>query len=113
MSEAKEFFGQFNAGMGRAKEMAPNAVNGFGGLFAKVMGEGTLSVKQKELIALGIGMALQCEPCIRLHVKKCVEAGASREEIMEAASVAVMMAGGPAYTHLPMAAETLDAVLEG
>ena len=111
MSEnAKTFFKEFAEMSVKVKATAPNAVNGFGGLFAKVMGDGALTVREKELIALGIGMAEQCEPCIRMHVKKCLEAGATKEQIMEAASVAVMMAGGPAFTHLGMVVETLEAL---
>jgi alkylhydroperoxidase/carboxymuconolactone decarboxylase family protein YurZ len=41
-------------------------------------------------------------------VKKCLDAGATREEILESAGVAVMMGGGPAYTHIPMVIESLD-----
>jgi len=111
MSEdVKTWFEDYNALMPRVKELAPNAINGFAGLFGKVMAAGAVSVLEKELIAIGIATAIQCEPCIRLHVKKCLEAGATREQIMEAVSVAVMMAGGPAYTHLGMVVETLDAL---
>jgi len=111
MSEdAKTFFKEFDAAMPKVKELAPNAINGFMGLFAKVMAPGTLTVLEKELVAVGIATAIQCEPCIRLHVKKCLEAGAIREQVMEAVSVSVMMAGGPAYTHLGMVVETLDAL---
>jgi alkylhydroperoxidase/carboxymuconolactone decarboxylase family protein YurZ len=41
-------------------------------------------------------------------VQKCLDAGATRQQILEAASVAVMMGGGPAYTHIPIVADTLD-----
>ena len=109
MSEdAKAFFEKFSRMAPKVKEAAPNAVNGFAGLFSKVMAEGALSVREKELIAVGIGIAEQCEPCIRMHIKKCLAAGATKEQIMESASVAVMMAGGPAFTHLGMVVETLE-----
>ena len=49
-------------------------------------------------------------PCIRLHTRAAAGAGASRAEILEAASVAVVMGGGPAYTHLPEVMNTLDAM---
>ena len=111
-NEAKAFYEKYNQNMPKAKDLAPNAINGFSNMFAKIMGEGALTVREKELIALGIGVGVQCEPCIRLHVKKCLEAGATKEQIGEAASVAVMMAGGPAFTHLGMVAETIEA-LEG
>ena len=74
------------------------------------MKEGAISLKEKELIALGIGVAMHCEPCIRMHTQKCLAAGATKEQILEAASVAVVMAGGPAYTHVPLVIDTLEAL---
>lgn len=106
----KEFFQEFKKSAGKLKAEAPDAVNGFGGLFSKIMRDGAIPLKTKELVAIGIAVGIQCEPCIRLHVQKCLDAGCTREEILEAASVAVMMGGGPAYTHLPMVLETLDAI---
>ncbi|MGP0065462.1 MAG: carboxymuconolactone decarboxylase family protein [Isosphaeraceae bacterium] len=55
----------------------------------------------EELIALGIGLAQRRTPCISLHVQGCLKAGASREQILEAAGLAVVMQGGPAFTHVP------------
>ena len=58
--------------------------------------------------ALAVGLAVRCKPCIYLHVQKALKAGASREQILEAAEVVVMMAGGPAYTHVPEVIKALD-----
>jgi alkylhydroperoxidase/carboxymuconolactone decarboxylase family protein YurZ len=44
------------------------------------------------------------------HVEKALKAGATREQVMEAAGVVVMMQGGPAYTALPKVVEALDAL---
>jgi len=92
------------------KEQVPDTVNGFGAMFSKIMKAGALSAKEKEFVALGIGVALRCEPCIRLHVQKCLDAGATKEQNLDAASVAVMMCGGPAYTHIPIVMEALEAL---
>jgi AhpD family alkylhydroperoxidase len=104
----KEFLIKFQNDLEKMKVQTNAALNGFAGLFSKTMAEGELSVKSKELVAIGIAVAKQCEPCIKLHVKKCLDAGATREEILEATGVAVMMGGGPAYTHIPMVIESLD-----
>jgi AhpD family alkylhydroperoxidase len=108
LQEVEVFFEKFKHDMVRMKEQTPDMINGFGGLFSKVMGEGSISVLEKELIAVAIGVAIRCEPCIKLHVKKCLDAGATKEQILEAASVAVMMGGGPAYTHIPVVIDTLE-----
>jgi len=67
-----------------------------------------LELKTKELIALALGIASGCEWCIVIHTKKALEAGATREEILEAAYVAVLMAGGPAVMHIIPLLKALD-----
>lgn len=107
-SETKEFFEKFKKDSVKMQKQLPNAVNGFTSMFAKIMKDGAISLREKELIALGISIAIQCEPCIRLHTQKSLAAGATREQIFEAASVAMMMSGGPAYTHVPVMLDTLE-----
>ena len=108
--EVKQFYAEFKKSVGQMQKETPTAVAGFGTLFKNVMGEGTLTVAEKECVALGIAVALQCTPCIRLHVQKALDAGVSRAQVLEAASVAVMMSGGPGYTHVPVVLNTLDAL---
>ena len=107
----KEFLTKFQNDLEKMKSQTIATVNGFAGLFSKIMAAGILTIKQKELVAMGIAVSKQCEPCIRLHTQKCLDAGATREEILEAAGVAVMMGGGPAYTHIPIVIEALDELL--
>jgi len=91
-----------------AKTHAPEIGRAFAPFFQALMKEGALTVKQKELIAVGISVAIRCDGCIDAHVEKAMKAGASREEVLEAAGVAVMMGGGPAYTQLPKVAGALE-----
>ncbi|MCJ7728794.1 MAG: carboxymuconolactone decarboxylase family protein [Sedimentisphaerales bacterium] len=108
MDKTREYFAKFKADMDKMKAEIPDTVQGFGGLFAKVMKDGALTAREKELIALGIGVAIHCPPCISGHVQNCLDAGATRQQILEAASVAVVMAGGPAYVYIPVVLDTLD-----
>ncbi len=62
--------------------------------------EKSLSTKTKELISTALSVATGCEWCIALHVKNALDAGATKDEIIEACFVAVLMAGGPALMHL-------------
>ena len=109
-TDAKTFYGEWPSRMSHAKESAPDAVKGFGALYQNVMKPGATSVREKELVAIGIGLALRCEPCIYIHVEKALKAGATREQVLEAAGVAVMMQGGPTYTYLPVVVTALDAL---
>ena len=108
MDKTREFFAKFKTDIDKLKTEIPDTLQGFGGLFQKVMKDGALTAKEKELIALSIGVAMHCPPCIRSHVQKCLDHGATRQQILEAASVAVVMAGGPAYVHIPIVLDTLD-----
>ncbi len=109
MADAKEFYEELSKKMEKMRKEAPAMSAGFGGLFSKVMNNGALGLKEKELIALGIAVSAKCKECIVAHTKKCLEAGASKEQIIEAASVAVVMGGGPAYMHIPEVIEALEA----
>ncbi len=108
LPNAPKFFEQWPSVNGAMKSRAPDIARAFAPFFQTLMKEGALSVKHKELIALGIGVAVRCEPCIYLHVEKSLQAGATSAEIMEAAGVAVMMGGGPASTYAPVVAAALD-----
>ena len=70
--------------------------------------EGALSAKSKELICVAIGVAMRCNYCIASHVKKALQHGATRHEIMEAGFVAVKMGGGPALAYLSQVIEACD-----
>jgi len=60
---------------------------------------GALDTKTKELIAAGISLVVRCDHCIAHHVYSALKAGATREELMEAAFTAIVLNGGPAVTY--------------
>lgn len=103
-----EFYAHWPDTMNKMKARAADIGRAFGGFFQALMKEGALSIKYKELIALGIGVASRCDSCIYAHVEKCLKAGATPAEIMEATGVAVMMGGGPVYTYAPVVSAALD-----
>ena len=109
-TDAKSFYGEWPSRMSHAKALALDTAKGFGALYQGVMKPGALSVRDKELLAVAIGMAVRCESCVYIHVDKALKAGATREQVLEAAGVAVMMQGGPTYTYLPTVVEALDAL---
>lgn len=72
------------------------------------MEAGALDRRTKELIGLALVVAMQCEVCIAFHVRDCLAAGATREEIYEALNVTVMQGSGPAMVYAGYAVEALD-----
>lgn len=47
-----------------------------------------MDVRTKELIAIGASVTANCQPCIKYHVSKARENGASEQEIEEAIAMA-------------------------
>ena len=70
--------------------------------------EGRLSKSQKELIAIGISIAQNCESCMQWHIKQALDSGASKEEILEAIEVGIEMSGGPGTVAARFALSVLD-----
>jgi len=71
-------------------------------------GSGALGPKHKELTSIALAIVEKCDWCIALHVKRALELGASKQEIIEAAWVAVMMDGGPALMYAQRVLEALE-----
>lgn len=80
-------------------EQVPDVMNALMGLHGEVVRDGALSAKMKEIMMVGIAVALRCEYCLWKHVPEAVKLGATREEILEAVSTAILMAGGPAVAY--------------
>ena len=96
------------AEMGDFAKCQEASYQGFGALHGASLAPGALSTKEKELIALAIGIARQCSYCIGLHVQACIAAGANRAEIEETVNVSVLMGGGPSLMYGVKALEAFD-----
>ncbi|MDY0382716.1 MAG: carboxymuconolactone decarboxylase family protein [Atribacterota bacterium] len=86
--------------LGQLGKEVPSVMNCFMKLDQECVKDGVLSHKVKELMAMAIGIAIRCKPCIQFHTAEAVKAGANKEEILEAASVSVFMGGGPAVAYI-------------
>ncbi len=80
---------------GLAREL-PDVVKALRELHGAATADGALTPREKQLIIVGISVALRCDPCAERHIAAAREMGISRAEIAEAAGVAVLMGGGPA-----------------
>jgi AhpD family alkylhydroperoxidase len=80
------------------------------GLFAvwmrRVEQKGALDTKMKELISVALAVATQCNWCIAYHTNAALDAGATKNQVMEACFVACLFRGAPAcmYSQLVMKA---------
>ncbi|MHB1565997.1 MAG: carboxymuconolactone decarboxylase family protein [Acidiferrobacter sp.] len=91
----------------------PAEMNAFLNFSGKAEAGLALSVRQKEITNVALSVAAQCDWCIALHVKNAVAAGATRDELMEAGFLAVLMHGGPALMYLITLTHSLDELLPG
>ncbi|KHF24123.1 carboxymuconolactone decarboxylase family protein [Solemya velum gill symbiont] len=72
--------------------------------------DGALSKKNKELIAIGISVRIDCESCMQWHIEQAAEAGAAYDEVLEAVEIGIEMGGGPATVSARFALQVMDAV---
>ena len=72
--------------------------------------DGALAKKHKELIAVGISVATDCESCMQWHIEQAAESGASEHEVFEAVEVGIEMAGGPGTVSARFALEVMESV---
>lgn len=70
--------------------------------------DGALPAKTKELLGLTVSLGLRCDDCVAYHLGQCVESGCSKNEIVEAMSVALVVGGTIVIPHLRRAIEFLD-----
>ena len=96
-------------GAGRLREAIPDTMRGFVTLGAGTSKAGALDAKLKELIALGISIAVRCDGCVAYHAKAARDRGASREEVAETIGVAIHMGGSPSMVYGAEALKAYDA----
>jgi AhpD family alkylhydroperoxidase len=80
--------------------------------FDKIVGrnDGAIPRKYRELIALAVACTTQCPYCLDVHTRAANRAGATREEVSEAAFLAAALRAGGAVTHGALAVKLFDQV---
>ncbi len=89
----------------------PLETNAFLGFMQKAEAGKALGIKEKELINVALSVAAQCEWCIAIHVQHAASAGASRDEVVEAGFMAIIMHGGPAFMYMIPLMEAINEFL--
>lgn len=95
MENPRDRLARFTHGVERLRESCPGAFESFGGFVGATLKPGALTLREKELVAIGVSLYTGCEDCIVVHTFKALEAGCTREEILEAAATAMIFGGGP------------------
>jgi AhpD family alkylhydroperoxidase len=84
---------------------APEVMKAFASIAQAASMPGAIDGKTKELIALGIAVAVRCDDCVGFHVKAALERGASRQEVTEVLGMAIYMGAGPSVMYASHALE--------
>lgn len=75
--------------------------------------DGALPARTKELLGLTASMVLRCDDCVSYHIGQCIGSGCSKDEIVEAMSVALVVGGTIVIPHMRRAMEFMDEMLAG
>jgi AhpD family alkylhydroperoxidase len=111
MSKMRDQLDQVTTLTRRLTKDYPTETRAFLGFLQKAEEGKALDMRIKELINVGLAVGAQCEWCIAFHVKQAIKAGASRDEMIEAGFMAVVMHGGPAYMYMTPLLEAVDEFL--
>ncbi len=86
----------------------PAVMDSFGALARAATAKGAIDEKTKELIALALGVAARCEPCIGFHMQALVKLGVTHQEITEMLGVVTFMGGGPSLMYAASAVAAFE-----
>ncbi len=74
--------------------------------------DGALPAQTKELLGLVASAVLRCNDCIDYHLEQCAKTGSSKEELVEALNVALVVGGSIVIPHLRHAVQTMEMLAE-
>ena len=77
----------------------PELWNKFLEWYNAVFAEGSLSEREKALIALAVAHTVQCPYCIDAYTNACLEKGSNVGQMTEAVHVAAAIRGGSSLVH--------------
>jgi AhpD family alkylhydroperoxidase len=73
--------------------------------------DGALDARTKELLGLVVSLVLRCDDCVTYHLERCVALDVTREQVLEAMNVGLVVGGSIVIPHLRRAFATLDTLL--
>jgi AhpD family alkylhydroperoxidase len=107
----KQFREERSVGQERLLDCDHLGVKRFLRLDSATYEDGPLPGRTKELLGLVASAVLRCNDCIDYHLEQCVKLGYSREEIVDALNVALVVGGSIFIPHMRHAVLSLDELL--
>ena len=106
MMDCAQYRQQINAALKEMSEVNPGAMKAYAAMHHANAASSRLDARTRELIALAVSLTLRCDGCINAHTDADIKAGASKEDIVDAFGVAMMVNAGAAMVY---SARTIDA----
>lgn len=104
----KEFREQREVMNGKILDLDNLGIKRFFNLDSNTYKSGVLSSQTKELLGLVASAVLRCNDCIDYHLEQCAATGSTKEEIVEAMNVALVVGGSIVIPHLRHAIGTIE-----
>ena len=106
MMDWAEYRQQINATLKEMSEVNPGVIKAYVAMHHANAASTRLDARTRELIALAVSVTLRCDGCINAPTDAAFKAGASKEDIVDALGVAMMVNAGAAMVY---SARTIDA----
>ena len=99
---------EYSAQLRELRASLPDVMKGFSATAQAALKADSLDSKTKELTALGISVAVRCDPCIAFHVEAALKLGATRQEVLETIGTAIYMGAGPSVMYASKALQAFE-----
>ncbi|MBN8718519.1 MAG: carboxymuconolactone decarboxylase family protein [Sediminibacterium magnilacihabitans] len=109
MLDWNEYQKQIAAGNVQIGRINHEIIKGYRGLSEAGNATNLLGAKVRELIALAVAVTRECDGCITVHTDAAIKQGATKEEIVEALSVAITVNAGAALVFSTRVLDAFDA----
>jgi AhpD family alkylhydroperoxidase len=99
----KKTYGQVPDWAETVSQIMPELLEPWLGIRSQVMVDGALPRKVKELILVGINLVRRYPSGVENHLRAAMDAGATKEEVMETIATAILSSAAPAIYNGPRA----------
>ncbi len=104
----KQTLDEFNRLMTDIRKTIPEQYDAFIGEKETLTKDGKLPAKTKWLLVLVASVTQRCPVCIPRAVRHCLEAGWSKEEMLEACMTAVLIGGSSVMTYVTLVDKSIE-----
>lgn len=108
MGQYEEIRKNASASKKKFGEVIPNLMPSLGNVTNAIVEQNIIDEKTMEMVFIGCAISRHCVPCIASHVRKFIDAGGTREELIAVIGVAIAMGGGPDANYATNALDCYD-----